>query len=53
MMFTSNFNFFFIVQATDGSKNTSRRAREVAHEEENIAPMDAVSFPLVQNLNAC
>merc|ERR1711990_285059 len=30
------------VEATDGSKNTSRRAREVAHEEENIAPMDAV-----------
>merc|ERR1719495_2666700 len=30
------------VEATDGSKNTSRRAREVAPEEENIAPMDAV-----------
>jgi len=33
------------VEGSDGSSNSSRRAREVgemAHEEENIAPMDAV-----------
>merc|ERR1711990_1019895 len=30
------------VEATDNSSSSNRRAREVAHEEENIAPMDAV-----------